>query len=228
MEKFIFHPKNLEVEECVPAPQPAKNYYPDWMKKMEKSWTAPDGQIRFTATHCAPFTDTFTSGYIQELSSDLNLNFTEIEGKDAVTYSYDGKYKIISQRKDIEGMPNYLPDFYGYYHLEFSWESGWEPRTPDGYSTFYSHPANRLDLPFTTLSGIIDTDQWSVTGPVPFLVKKGFQGIIPKGTPIYQMNFIKREDWQSNISKFDQGFIDMQLNKFGGYKKNFWARKEFN
>ena len=227
MNNFIFHPKDLEAQENVPAPRPSKYYYPDWMKDMTNSWNAPNKEIRHTATGCAPFTDTFTNGYIQELPCDVKFDFTKIDGIDRVEYFCDG-YKIVSQRSDIEGMPNMLPEFYGYYHVEFHWNSAWEPRTPEGYSTLYTHPLNRVDLPFQTLSGIIDTDDWSVTGPVPFLIKKGFQGVIPKGTPIYQMTFVKREDWQSLIAPFDEGFVKMQLSKLGGYKKNFWKRKEFN
>lgn len=228
MKNFKFHPKNKNVEELVVAPQPSKLYYPNWMKLMQKQWTASNGKIRLTATGCAPFTDSFTYGYTQELPYDINLTFDE--NKNTVIIDHENQeHLFISQRGDVEGMPNMLPEFDGFYNIEFSWESAWEPITPKGYSTLYTHPLNRPDLPFYTFSGIIDTDSWSIPGPIPFIVKKGFQGKIPKGTPIAQMIFIKRDDWNSTILKFDESIIKKQSNDIidSSYKKKIWTRKNF-
>jgi len=88
-------------------------------------------------------------------------------------------------------------------------------------------------LPFITHNAIIDTDGWPITGPVPFVIKKGFSGLIPAGTPIYQMLFIKRDNWNSEQGEYDKLYnkkIEFSVRKFlkDGYKKQIWSRKEYN
>jgi hypothetical protein len=84
-----------------------------------------------------------------------------------------------------------------------------------------------------THNAIIDTDKWPITGPVPFVLKKGFSGLIPAGTPIYQMIFIKREVWNSDALEYDEEYIKRtgySVRKFftDGYKKNLWSKKQYN
>jgi hypothetical protein len=96
-----------------------------------------------------------------------------------------------------------------------------------------SHPANRFDLPFTTLSGIVDSDTALHEGNLPFFIKEGFEGLIPKGTPIFQIIPFKRENWKSEIDRD----ISIEANKnafsagsvlFGWYKSKVWKRKTYN
>lgn len=228
MKKFMFHPKNKEVQDFIVAPKTSKFYYPEWMKSMQKSWIASNGRTRLTATGCAPFTDSFTHGYIQELPYDVTFTFDEKTNTVLIKHE-DQKHSIISQRGNVEGMPNMLPSFEGFYDIEFSWETAWEPITPKGYSTIYTHPLNRPDLPFYTFSGVIDTDSWSIPGPIPFIIKKGFTGTLPKGTPIVQMIFIKRDDWTAEISDFNEDILNKQSDAImdSSYKKTIWTRKKF-
>jgi hypothetical protein len=85
--------------------------------------------------------------------------------------------------------------------------------------------------PFMTFSGITDTDGWSGAGPIPFLIKRGFEGIIPAGTPIIQFSFIKREDWKSKIKEFDTKSLKKKysVKKYimHGYKKEYWKKKSY-
>jgi hypothetical protein len=98
----------------------------------------------------------------------------------------------------------------------------------------FTHPLNRHDLPFTTLSAIIDGGLiMSGNGDVPFYIKKNFEGIIPQGTPIAQVIPFRQENWQSKKTKglFKKG--EQHYNKsssliFGWYKKTFWTRKKYD
>lgn len=226
-----FYPRDPDVELLAPKPKPARKYYPKWMKDMPTEWTAPDGGTRKTATSCVPFTDTFANGYIQELVHDVRIiKLDSRNGKDFIQYQYGGMVKQVSTREEKEGMPNPLPKFDGYYNTEMSWETLWEPQTPKGYSALYHHPNNRFDLPFHTMSGIIDTDKWNVTGPIPFLIKEGFEGVIPAGTPIYQITFIKREHWKAEAHSYDEFLIKKQRNTYtkvlqNGFRRFFWEKK---
>jgi hypothetical protein len=106
-------------------------------------------------------------------------------------------------------------------------------KTPKGYSTFFVHPVNRLDLPFHSFSGLVDTDKFPVEVNFPFLIKKDFVGIIPAGTPIAQAIPVKRESWTSEIDPSSSyelpAFVHTMHNPpFNFYKKHFWTRKKYS
>jgi hypothetical protein len=235
-KRVIFKPHSQNVASIGLSPKPAKNYLPKWYKDMPAFHKMPNGKEMATAIRCIPFLDSFTSGYIYELTCDVNIKHEytdETTGEDFLSYTWSGELRPLSTRKEESGTPNLFPNFEGYYNLEMHWNSFWEPQTPSGYSTIYHHPSNRFDLPFHTMTGIIDTDSWPIPGPIPFLLKKGFEGTIPAGTPIVQITFLKRDDWESSVAKYDQ---DEYLNtvykvrrKFvGGYKKAYWSRKNYS
>ena len=219
----------------IPAPKPAAGYFPTWLKSMPNTSVNKDGTIIGNAPKCIPFTDSFITGYIQELYCDVEVLYNGKDhntGADVIAYNWAGSHRPINTRAEEKGMPNVFPKFQGFYDAEFHWMSQWEPQTPAGYSTMYHHPSNRFDLPFHTFTGIIDTDKWQVNGPVPFLIKEGFEGIIPAGTPIYQMTFIKRDEWNSSEGDFDAKSYGRMIHKAsrrfnGGYKKEFWERKRY-
>ena len=72
-------------------------------------------------------------------------------------------------------------------------------KTPPGYSVLFTHPMNWHYLPFYSLSGVVDTDTYTMPVLFPFMMKNNFEGIIPKGTPVIQIIPFKRDDWKSNI-----------------------------
>jgi hypothetical protein len=234
-KNFRFLPLHQKIKNNISPPLPAKNFLPDWLKNMPRDLELPNRNPIPTAKKCMPFVDSFISGYIQTLPCDVKLSYVGKRpgtNEDIINYEWAGPYKPLSSREETENRPLLFPKFDGYYHAELQWDTFWEPETPFGYSTLYTHPSNRFDLPFHTMSGIIDTDSWSVTGPIPFLLKKGFEGVIAKGTPIYQMHFIKRESWLSIPSDYDPKVEKLQYEArsffTGGYKKLFWKRKNFN
>jgi hypothetical protein len=186
-----------------------------------------------TAKKCIPFLDSLTSGYTQELPCDVYFDCNTEEDDPAINYRWGGGIRPLSTRREETNSSNSMPHFDGYYKTEFHWNTFWEPKTPPGYSTLYFHPANRFDLPFMTHNAIIDTDKWPITGPIPFVLKKGFSGMIPAGTPIYQIIFIKREEWTSEGLEYDEKYVKnttYSVRKFlqDGYKKQIWSKKEYN
>ena len=101
-------------------------------------------------------------------------------------------------------------------------------------SALVTHPINRVDLPFTTMSGIVDFDKsiHAPIGNIPFFIKNGFTGVIPKGTPMFQILPFERNEWQSEKQKFDEKFWQTKLNERHDvsdfYKKKIWQRKKFD
>lgn len=226
--KFI--PFSEDVYDLTEPPSRASLFLPTWLKKIP-DLPYPDQD---SPKKCMPFIDTFCTGYIQELICDVSFKYLGKNDKeeDVIAYTFSGGIRPLSTRKERMGSNNLLPKFEGFYNAEFNWNSIWEPITPLGYSTFYSHPLNRPDLPFYTFSGIIDTDVYPVHGPIPFLLKEGFEGILPAGTPIYQIFFLKREKWVAQKNKYIKNFTDKIKYKAkryftGGYKKLYWNKKEY-
>jgi hypothetical protein len=108
----------------------------------------------------------------------------------------------------------------------------WSIKTPKGYSSIFTHPINRVDLPFYTLGGVVDTDGWGDAGSHPFLLKKGWEGIIEKGTPIIQVIPFKRENWLSDIDNTMTKEYDKQIGKRDSYLKDYyknfiWSSKSY-
>ncbi len=238
-QKVLFYPKDKNAEMLVPPPKPAKKYFPEYFKEMPTE-IKKGTQGWASAKSCMPFIDSLSSGYIQELPCDVYVSYVgknDSSGEDLIKLSWAGdsdvfNIKPVSTREEDYGSTVFLPGFAGFYNFEVHWNTFWEPKTPKGYSTFYHHPSNHFDLPFQTMSGIIDTDKWSVAGPLPFLIKEGFEGTIPAGTPMYQISFIKRESWNSAAQEYDEKLDKStwyQAKKVfrDGYKKFFWERKEF-
>jgi hypothetical protein len=70
-------------------------------------------------------------------------------------------------------------------------------------------------------------------GSLPFFVKKDFEGIIPKGTPIAQLIPFLNQNWLSKNKKNlikKSNITAMMSNSviFGWYKKTFWVRKKYD
>jgi hypothetical protein len=210
---------------------PAKNYIPQWYKKIPQ-WKNNEifeiGKgVNITVKHCMPFLDSLRSGYMITLPNDLY-----VKNDNGFPYIGWNNADFAPLLRDEPADSNLIPA--GHYPNEFSWRTGSANTVPIGYSVLFTHPLNRHDLPFTTLSGIVDGGLiMNPTGQIPFYIKDGFEGIIPQGTPIVQMIPFRQENWSMKKSK---GLVEesykhnkQTLSVFSGwYKKTFWTRKNYN
>lgn len=233
--KIEFIPVSKEAKLLVPPPMPAKKYIPDWYKniKNEKELNILDnGKVDDSETsgikRCIPFLDGFTSGYIQETWTDIYIKDL---GEEGVKIAFPQGPTIIDTRQRVSIKISNI-----YHPTEFIWKSQWTPKLPKGYSALFITPQNRLDLPFTCSAGIIDADNFyglpKNGGNYPFFIQKGFNGIIPVGTPMYQIIPFKRENWKSVVSEFNEDLIYKSLHSvaryfMNGYKKVHWQRKSY-
>lgn len=231
--KIEFVPVNLDAT-LTEYPKPSRNFIPTWYKTVEqphlKKFEIDDsGLIKNTNIKmCSPFLDSLTHGYIMSSWCDIYIENTNGN----IQYYYSSNPEILKSRKEVNypALDNNL-----FYDVEFAWQMQWLPKTPKGYSSLITHPLNRIDLPFYTLSGIIDSDKFYHHGPgnLPFFIKNGFSGIIPAGTPLYQITPIKREKWESYGEPYND-FLNKKRamerfrNFVGVYKNKWWVKKEFN
>lgn len=232
MKKINFLPISEEAEKFVEPPIPASKGVPSWYKQIpafeeNKIQFQDNGQVNSTVKICMPFADTLKFGYLQNTWQETSFFKTESGN---LSISSPTTPQIFDARKS-----SYMPKsfFENYYNAEFVWKMQWFPKLPKGYSVLITHPLNRDDLPFKTLTGIIDADDYfhSNPGNLPFLLKKGFTGIIPTGTPMYQIIPFKRENWQAQKESFNsETFTNgnkIRSMFYGGYKKFIWKQKQY-
>lgn len=235
MKKIEWLLNDAFTENNVPCPQAATKYVPKWYKEIPKLNKKYENESKIdqvinnkTIKTCAPFLDCFLSGYIQETWCDIYIEYDQ--SNDYVHYAWSLDPKIMSHRNNVSS--EIFSKDGTFYKTEFVWQTYWMPKLPSGYSMLFTHPFNRLELPFYSLSGIIDNDKFFGTpnnkGNFPFYIKRGFSGIIPAGTPMYQMIPIKRERWKSDNGSINN-YKQISPKKFfiGGYKKLYWQKKEY-
>jgi hypothetical protein len=211
-------------------PVPAKKHIPDWFKSTTsvKVNNMHDSK-RLNFKHCMPFTDAFLTGYIVETPTDISVE--RVPGSSPkITFNQD--HQILSIR-DVKNVGNIkIPDYC--YDIHFIFIHTMHVQTPKGYSLLITQPLNRLDLPFIALSGIVDADLEPLRpGAYPVFLRKDFEGIIPKGSPILQVVPFKRESWESSadsslLKTFPKAIYAMNSVFTGWYKNSGWFRKEYN
>ena len=221
------------------VPQPVKKFIPEWYRKAETYYTpssqdisVEDGtQKEFAGLKtCAPFLDSMMSGYVFVTPFDIYVGKNEDGGIDLRWNAPSGWEDFISERPKESGSTMPRPEGHAPNHLV--WSNKWGAKSPRGYSLLITHPLNRYDLPFTTSSGIIDSDKFFGNGNIPFFIKEGFVGVIEKGTPFAQIIPIKRKKWKmiNNNSLKDKYMFqgkDVRV-KETSYKRKFWVRKEYS
>lgn len=231
--------KNIEFYnsgyEFIEIPQQSKKFIPEWYKEAKKFF--PDNKLKFTSGHpnlsmkmCMPFLDSLTSGYIAVTWCDILVTRTELGLKLDWRVADSIPQPITERPKNVAET---LPIPAGHANQHFAWHNIYQIKLPKGYSLILTHPLNRFDLPFTTLSGVVDADYGMQQGNVPFFIKENFEGIIPAGTPMFQIIPFKRENWTSSknddLNNLDKYHEFNNLKKmYGYYKDKFWNRKSYD
>lgn len=237
MKKIKIIPNNPE-SELILTISSAKNYIPDWYKKspqkivgLEKFSLIPHDPMSTTSTYkkCSPFLDALTNGYIFSLSQDIEVMLKD-DGSPYIVWR--GISNDVVSNHSLEQWDGLFYPENCYKHV-YKWENGFTIKTPKGFSTLFSHPHNRFDLPFYSLSGVVDTDKYNLPIKFPFFLKKDFVGIIKAGTPLAQINFFKRHHWYRNIKKYKKEFTDTaNLNFYSrierSYKNSSWQKKDYD
>jgi len=238
---FLGSNKTVSIE---PAPKPSKLDVPSWYKST-KHYNNPHGQTNsileglknqdqngeYLATYkmCVPFIDALTMGYTITLPADIYVH-QEInsQGISLPKLTWKADWVLVDEQSQLT-IPH-LPVPYGHTPLFFRWYNNWKVQTPVGYSTMFAHPTYRYDLPFTTLTGVVDTDNHVNPVVFPFFIREGFEGEIPKGTPIVQLFPFKRDEWQSDVVEEKNIYGDSMIKQAYSrwYKKTAWVKKNYS
>ena len=205
-----------EFEGLIPRPVPAVQGLPDWYKAMpQKAFNTVAGKEEFTVKKCPPFIDAMTYGFLMPLAVDLKVEGGEFswdfEVPDGFVSEYSRSPIDFHDPAQAIGSPLFDAD-----RFIIKFVSLWTIEAPSGYSLLFTHPVNRSDLPFTTLTGLVSGDTF-YDSPVHFPAywhDADFSGVLPRGTPIAQCLPVKREDWTGEFATLNADEIkrlnDMQ------------------
>jgi hypothetical protein len=231
---ITFNPTTEECYAIQTYPKPSKKYIPEWYKKIpiftngakKLKYPLDHGMPNVTLKKCVPFLDAMSSGYMVTLEEDVYIE--QINGIPNIRWRSNDEVLSWHTLDQIINLP--IPDTY--HAMVAKWVNNWTISVPKNYSVLFSHPLNRIDLPFFTLSGLVNCDLYPLPVQFPFILKKGFEGIIESGTPICQLTIIKNEAWKTEVLKYDK--ISTYKNKksffktfIGSYKTNFWSRHSY-
>lgn len=222
---------SLDGEYMPNAVVPAKSDIPQWYKNIGvtnyNNLTFDEKNLkRTTPKNCVPFLEAITGGYLATLWCDVYVNIER--GIPRLTW-YGAPDPIVTRpyTDNVVAIPS------GHVDVNVGIQSPFIFDGPKGYSALITAPLNRHELPFTVLSGIVDLDQVLGTGIIPFYIKEGFEGLVPIGTPLFQIIPFKREAWQltrddSLVEANRKQSIEKRRWLLNWYRENVWTRKEFN
>lgn len=186
-----------ELEGLLPPPVPAAVGLPAWFKAMPpQAFNALVAREHDTVKRCPPFIDAMTSGFLIPLICDVKVENGEF------TWDYDlppgGESGFVRSpigfhdASQVTGTPLFEAD-----RFLIKFHNLWTIEAPEGYSLLFTHPVNRFDLPFTTLTGLVACDRYHdawIHFPARWN-ETNFSGVLPKGTPVAQCIPVKREIW---------------------------------
>lgn len=214
-----------DLVDLLPRPQLARRTTPDWYKDMPMENPVEEGGVDLTVKHCLPFIDALTTGFIIPLQADVTVHGGE------VTWDWPHHESPVGFHFPTQapGVPFVDQDA-----LVLKAHNFWSIHTDPGYSTLFTHPFNRLDLPFRTLSGLVDTDSFDAL-PVHFpmvWVDRDFEGTLPAGTPVAQCVPVKRDRLELDIRPMDEDEyraardLKQNIKTERGYYKNHIRRSQ--
>jgi hypothetical protein len=203
-----------ELKAHIPEPLPAPRGLPQWLKDMPSkaaSEVLGGADVR-TLKHCAPLLDAMASGVIFVLPCDVEVR------NGGFSWNWDlPRAKNSRHTRSPIGVhvPEQATGLPGQTATDFiiKFNNFWTMETEAGVSTLFVHPLNRMDLPFRSFSGVVDTDNYS-NGLVHFpaqWIDASFEGVLPRGTPVAQAIPFRREQLELDIDSMRKRDVELYM-----------------
>jgi len=223
-----------ELEPVLPRPIPAVLGLPNWFKTMpQKAFSEVLQSEQMTVKKCPPFIDAMTCGFLLPLIADLQFeNGTFSWDRDVPAgglMNYSRSPISFHDNSQVIGTPFFEED-----HFVIKFSNFWTFEMPAGYSLLITHPFNRHDLPFVTLTGLVDADAYRdnfINFPAHWHDFE-FTGVLPKGTPVAQCIPFKRDAWTARFEFIEgdavgrlQELARAVVQETGVYRRRFRAPK---
>lgn len=200
MKTIKFIAENEHCWNVKEKPVPASQLLPQWWKDLKK-YSSEEQKFELspapnsTVKQCFPTLDILNAGYIFTLPADIFISTGEDDQPEA---RWAVGYRVLDVWAPNQVSTFEIPD--GFSSRVFKNTHGWRIETPPGWSCFFSHPIGYQNLPFRSLPGIVDTDLLKSEINTPLVFKKGWTGILEKGTPMFQIIPFERNSWQAEYS----------------------------
>ena len=183
------------LEPHLPRPVAARRALPDWLKTMPAMAHSlmHDSDVR-TVKQCPPFIDAMGAGFLMLLPCDViyangafswdwRLPAPSLPGQAVAPVNFHAAAQGAGTPL-TDGTANFI-----------KFTSFWTIELPPGWSLLATHPFNREDLPFRTLTGLVDADTFHHVGilfPARWL-DPSRDCVLPAGTPVAQCLPVQRE-----------------------------------
>lgn len=222
------------LEPYLPRPLPARDALPAWLAQMPRHALsdAHGAEIR-TVKHCPPFIDAMSHGFLMTLACDVRV------AGGALSWDWDIPRPAARTHPrspisfhapaQVQATPLHRPD-----QVIVKFNSFWTVELEPGWSLLATHPLNRPDLPFTTLSGLVDADRYHDVGILFPAIwhDRSFEGVLARGTPVAQCFVVPRTPPQlvfetlgtAGVAQYD-ATADALLGAAGVYRKQFRAAR---
>lgn len=221
--KFRCAPGLLDI---LPPPVPAGRAMPDWLRGMAMTEDVGTFGEDRTVKQCPPFIDAMTAGFVIPLPCDIHVD----DGQFSWDWDYADSPLAFHFASQVAGTPLDIDNVSVLKFINF-----WAIETEPGTSVLFTHPLNRPDLPFNTLTGLVDTDGFTDL-PVHFPAQwtdPEFNGTLEKGTPVAHCIPVRRETLSLDFDVAEMSAADAQkavalkaqLGAAPGYYKDHFRRR---
>jgi hypothetical protein len=183
-----------------------------------------------TLKHCPPVLDAMRTGFLMPLAADLVVQDGEFSWDWDLPATVTGGVSRaplgFHLSEQATGSPLHDP---GKVFVKFN--NFWAIGLPEGFSLLVCHPIHREDLPFRTLTGLVDADRYP--GLIQFPARwhdPAFEGTLARGTPVAQCIPVRRETLELDCGALDdeagQAFLEVTQAlgaEPGTYRKRYRA-----
>jgi len=222
-----------ELHDLLPRPVPGSQGLPGWVRDMPASVAVEGfgGETVRTVKHCPPFLDAMRSGFLMPLVADVVVRGGEFSWDWDVPVLPGGVTRAplsfhLSEQAAGSPLQNEQQVF-----LKFN--NFWSIGLPEGFSLMVCHPFNREELPFRTLSGLVDADRYP--GLIQFPARwldPAFEGVLTRGTPVAQCIPVRRDALTLDCGALDEAGLQafVEVNQAlsaepGTYRKRYRASR---
>jgi hypothetical protein len=218
----------------LPRPVPAREALPDWLKALApRVPSALHGREIRSVKQCPPFVDAMGHGFLVLLPCDVQVSHGRFRWHwdlpPLATAHHPLSPLSFHAPEQLRGLPGHDGQ-----SAALKFNSFWTIALEPGWSLFATHPVNRDELPFRTLTGLVDADRFTDAGinfPALWL-RPDFEGVLPRGTPVAQCFAVSRETPTLVFETLDaeharryDGVVSQVLQAPGVYRKQYRVKR---
>ena len=193
-----------ELQGLIPEPVMGRRGLPDWLRRMPAHVQSDElGLDIETVKQCPPFVDAMSGGFLMPLAADVAVEDGQLSWQWKLpvspTLAYPRAPVSFHVPDQLQGSPLFENDAFAVKFTNY-----WAIALPAGIGLLCTHPANRLDLPFRTVTGLVHADTYENFIHFPALWSDpNFSGVLPRGTPVAQCYPVPLEHVEMELATID-------------------------